>query len=44
MPYLTQREKEAFYRGKAAGITPADYPMPKTGEEKANKGLATFGG
>ena len=33
MPYLTQREKEAFYRGKAAGIIPADCPMPKTGEE-----------
>ena len=30
---LTHREKEAFYRGKAAGIIPADYPMPKTGEE-----------
>ena len=30
---LTYREQEAFYRGKAAGIIPADYPMPKTGEE-----------
>ena len=30
---LTYREKEAFYRGKAAGIIPADCPLPKTGEE-----------
>ena len=30
---LTYREKEAFYRGKAAGIIPADCPMPQTGEE-----------
>ena len=30
---LTYREKEAFSRGKAAGIIPADCPMPKTGEE-----------
>lgn len=33
MPYLTQREKEAFYRGQAAGIIPADCPVPQTGEE-----------
>ena len=25
---LTYREQEAFYRGKAAGIIPADCPMP----------------
>ena len=30
---LTYREKEAFYRGKAAGIIPADCPLPQTGEE-----------
>ena len=30
---LTYREKEAYYRGKAAGIIPADCPLPKTGEE-----------
>ena len=30
---LTYREKEAFYRGKAAGIIPADYPLPQNGEE-----------
>ena len=30
---LTYREKEAFYRGKAAGIIPADCPMPKTVED-----------
>ena len=33
MQYLTQREKEAFYRGKAAGIIPADCPVPQTGQE-----------
>lgn len=33
MQYLTQREKEAFYRGKAAGIIPSDCPVPKNGEE-----------
>ena len=30
---LTYREKEAFYRGKAAGIIPADCPLPQTGAE-----------
>ena len=30
---LTYREQEAFYRGKAAGIIPADCPMPKTVED-----------
>ena len=30
---LTHREQEAFYRGKAAGIIPADCPLPQTGEE-----------
>ena len=30
---LTHREKEAFYRGKAAGIIPADCPLPQTGAE-----------
>ena len=33
---LTHREKEAFYRGKAAGIIPADCPMPENGEEMDN--------